>query len=106
MSRSYQVAALGFKSGQSDSRVQAVGHYNALLASLGRKSTLGLAGFIYLFIYFCLFAFSRAASMACGGSQARGLIRAAAIGLHQSHSNAGSGSSQQPTPQLTATLDS
>ena len=34
--------------------------------------------FIYLFIYFCLFAFSRAAPAAYGGSQARGLIGAIA----------------------------
>ena len=33
----------------------------------------------------CLF---RAAPSAYGGSQARGLIRAVATGLHQSHSNA------------------
>ena len=37
-----------------------------------------------------LFVFSRAASMAYGGSQARGLIRAVAAGLHHSHSNLGS----------------
>ena len=36
-----------------------------------------------LFIYlFCLFAFSRASPTAYGGSQARGLIRAVAAGLH------------------------
>jgi len=43
--------------------------------------------------------------MACGGSQARGLIRAAAAGLHHSHSNEGSEPHLQPTPKLTATLD-
>ena len=43
---------------------------------------------LFYFIFFGLFAFSRAASAACGGSQARGLIRAVATGLHQSHSNA------------------
>ena len=32
--------------------------------------------------------FSRAIPMAYGGSQARGLIRAVAAGLHHSHSNA------------------
>ena len=41
--------------------------------------------------------------MAYGGSQARGLIRAVAAGLHQSHSNVGSKPRLQPTPQLTAT---
>ena len=44
--------------------------------------------FIYLFI--CLFAFSRAAPLAYGGSQARGPIGVVAASLHQSHSNAGS----------------
>ena len=44
-------------------------------------------GIIYLFIY--LFSLFRAALTAYGGSQARGLIGAAA-GLHHSHSNAGS----------------
>ena len=36
------------------------------------------------------FFFSRAVPAAYGGSQARGLIRAAAAGLHHSHGNAGS----------------
>ena len=36
-------------------------------------------------LFVCLFAFSRAAPAACGGSQARGLIRAIAAGLRQSH---------------------
>ena len=61
--------------------------------------------FIYLFIY-CLFAFSRAAPSAYGGSQARGpIIGAVATGLHQSHSNRGSKLRLRPTPQLTATAD-
>ena len=42
------------------------------------------------FVCVCLFAFSRAAPTAYGGSQARGLIGAVAASLHQSHSNAGS----------------
>ena len=46
-----------------------------------------------------------AAPAAYEGSQARGLIRATAAGLHQSYSNAGSEPCLQPTPQLTATLD-
>ena len=54
---------------------------------------------------FCLFVFVflsfRAVLMACGGSQARGLIGATAAGLRQSHSNANT----PPTPQLTATPD-
>ena len=40
-----------------------------------------------------------------GGSQVRGLIRAIAAGLRQSHSNAGSEPRLQPTPQLTAMPD-
>ena len=57
--------------------------------------------FFWIF-FFCLFAFSRAAPTAYGGSQARCLIGAIATGLCQSHSNAGSELSLQPTPQLTA----
>ena len=38
---------------------------------------------------------------ACGSSQARGQIGAAAAGLHHSHSNAGSEPCLNPTPQLT-----
>ena len=44
---------------------------------------------ILSFSLFCLLLF-RATSEAYGGSQARGQIRAAAAGLHQSHSNMGS----------------
>ena len=62
----------------------------------------GISGF---FFFFGLFAISRAAPMAYGGSQARGRIGATAAGLHQSHSNTGSESCLQTTPQLTATLD-
>ena len=51
---------------------------------------------------FCLF---RAALTACGGSQARGQIGATAVGLHQSHRNARSNLSLQPTPWLMATPD-
>ena len=58
--------------------------------------------FVFLF---CLFAFSRAAPAANGGSQARGRIGAVAAGLHQSHSNAGSEPCLKPTPQLVATPD-
>ena len=59
----------------------------------------------YYYYYFYIFAFSRAAPMAYGGSQARGLIGAVAAGLRQSHSNAGSEPRLKPTPQLTATPD-
>ena len=42
-----------------------------------------------IYLFFCLFAFSRA-TPAAYGSQARGPIRAVAAGLCHSHSNAGS----------------
>ena len=59
--------------------------------------------FIFIFIFvFCLF---RAAPAAYGGSQARGLIRAVASGLHHSHSHAASEPRLHPIPQLTATPD-
>ena len=54
---------------------------------------------------FFFLVFSRAAIMAYGGSQARGLIRAVVSSLHQSHSNMGSKPRLQTTPQLTAMLD-
>ena len=54
------------------------------------------------FFFFCLF---RATPKAHRGSQARGLIRAIAAGLRQSHSNTRSEPCLRPTPQLTATLD-
>ena len=53
----------------------------------------------------CLFAFSKAAPEAYGGSQARDCIGAVAASLCQGHSNTGSEPRLQPTPQLTATLD-
>ena len=55
--------------------------------------------------FFFLFAISRAAPAAYGGSQAKGPIGAVATSLHLSHSNAGSKPSLRPTPQLTATPD-
>ena len=57
--------------------------------------------FFLLFVCFCLFAISRAAPTAYGGSQARGRIGAVAAGRRQRHSNAGSEPPLQPTPQLT-----
>ena len=45
---------------------------------------------------------SRAVPAACGGSQARSLIGAAAAGLHHSHSNTGSELRLRPAPRLTA----
>ena len=66
-------------------------------------SKLTLICFVCLFVCFYLFAISWAAPAAYGGSQARGLIRAVAASLHQSHSNAGSEPCLHPTPQVTAT---
>ena len=53
----------------------------------------------YVFIYFAF----RAAPVAYGSSQARGLIRAVATGLHDS--NTGSEPHLRPIPQLTEMLD-
>ena len=61
--------------------------------------------FLFVCLFICLFAFSRAAPEAYGGPQARGQIGAVATGLRQSHSNVGSKPSLQPTPQLMATPD-
>ena len=47
----------------------------------------------------------RAAPAAYKGSQARGLIGAAAASLYHSQSNMGSKPHLRPTPQLTATQD-
>ena len=69
---------------------------------IGRAQRLFLNFYYY---FFGLFAFSRAAPAACGGSQARGLIQAAASGLRHGHSNAGSEPRLRPTPQLSATPD-
>ena len=57
------------------------------------------------FFFFDFFAISRAASVAYGGSQARGLIGAIVAGLYQGHSYSGSKPRLQPTPQLMATQD-
>ena len=61
--------------------------------------------FFFSFFFFCLFAISWATPIAYGGSQARGPIGAVANGLYHSHSNTGSESCLQPTPQLKATPD-
>ena len=59
----------------------------------------------FFFLSFTFFAFSGAASVAYGDSQARGLIGAVATSLRQSHSNMGSEPCLQPRPQLMATPD-
>ena len=59
----------------------------------------------FLFLFFCLFAFSRAAPMAYVGSQARGPIGVVASSLHQSHSSARSELHLWLTPQLMAMPD-
>ena len=76
-----------------------------LLLNFNKFAEFKIAQFSGNFFSFCPFAFSRAAPMAYGGSQARGLIRAVATGLHHSHSNGGSEPHPRPTPQLTATPD-
>ena len=55
-------------------------------------------------VFFFFFSF-RAAFVAYGVSQARGLIGAVAANLHYNHSNTGFKPRLQPTPQLTAMLD-
>ena len=61
---------------------------------------------IMMIIYFLSFFFLfKAEPAAYGDSQARGRIGAVATGLRQSHSNSGTESRLQPTPQLTATQD-
>ena len=56
-------------------------------------------GLTFSFLFFGLFVFSKAAPSTYGGSQARGLIRAVATSLRQSHSNAGSKPGLRLTPQ-------
>ena len=65
---------------------------------------MGTPLFTYLFIYLLF----RATLAACGGSQARGLIRATAASLCHGHSHSHTRSKLhvQPTPQLLATPDS
>ena len=57
----------------------------------------------FFFLSFCHFLGPLSRHM--GGSQARGPVGAVAASLCQSHSNAGSKPSLQPTPQLTAMPD-
>ena len=57
---------------------------HTFFATLVLKGKLKCVMLLSLFF----FGFSRAAPLACGGSQARGLIGAIAAGLRHSHSNA------------------
>ena len=68
----------------------------------------GLTKLCHLFVVGCFFFFFcpfRAILVAYGGSQARGLKRAAGASLHQSHSNARSDPHLRPIPQLMAMPD-
>ena len=58
-----------------------------------------------IFFFFFFFLLFRAAPMTYRGSQARGLIRATAVGLHHSHSSTAPELCLQPTPQLMAIPD-
>ena len=60
---------------------------------------------LLLVLVFILFYFFRDTPAEHASSQARGRIRAAAAGLHHSHSNVGSEPCLRLTPQLTATPD-
>ena len=60
-------------------------------------------GTLFIYLFFVFFAISWVTPTAYGGSQARGVIRAVAASLRQSHSNTGSKPRLLPTPQLTAT---
>ena len=77
------------------------GFYSIFITSF----LLDLGLFCWGFILILFYLFLRATPMAHGSSQARGQIGAAAAGLHQSHSKAGSEPRLQPTPQLMATPD-
>ena len=52
--------------------------------------TSGLVNILVSYNFLRVWVFSRAASVAYGGSQARGQIRAVATGLSHSHSSVGS----------------
>ena len=54
--------------------------------------------FLFYFIFFIFFCLFRAAPVAYGGSQARGLIGATDANLHHSHSNTKSEPHLWPTP--------
>ena len=71
---------------------------NKSLETWETQKYLNVIVILFLFIYFVFLSFSRAALVAYGGSQARGLIGATAASLHQSHSNARSEPHLRTTP--------
>ena len=77
-------------------------HYSMICVYTRKMSYIVcLIVFFFLLLFVCLvFCLFRDAHMACGGSQARDLIRSTAAGLRQSHSNAGSEPHLRSTPQL------
>ena len=77
-----------------------------LLAQAGGLNETQI-GFLFVF-WFCpcfILLFFMAARTAYGGSQARGGIRAVAVGLYHSHSNEGSEPHLQPMLTLVAMPD-
>ena len=78
--------------------ISSLSHWHLLWGYIAFRFLHFLSFFLYLFV------FSRATPVAYGGSQARGLMAAAATSLCHSHSNARSELHLQPTPQCNARL--
>ena len=82
---------------------------NRLVVTLGvrdefdQEETSGLQDTSTFFVF--LFLLLRATPLTYGGSQTRGLIGAAAAGLHHNHSHTRSEPRLWPTPQLRTMLD-
>ena len=64
-----------------------------------------LRGVFLVVFFFLAFWLFKAAPVAYGGSQARGLIEAVTVGQHQSHGNARFELHLRPTPELMAIPD-
>ena len=75
----------------------------AKFAVFSIQSCMLLTDCLAKYIHILSFVFFRAAPVAYGDSQARGLIGAVAASLRHSHSNVRSEPPLCPTPQLTAT---
>ena len=73
--------------------------------TLNSKTTASHISLLRITFVLRFFGGVRAVPEAYENSQARGLIRAAAAGLHHSHSNTRSKLHVQPTPQFMAMLD-